>query len=260
MSDRLDLDSFADIAARAAATDADGLIAPESWKEVVDSGYTRMFHSVEHGGTGAGPAEIADGMEALARACSGTYWAATVSALLCGKLVAAYGPASEHDRLLRPLLSGDHVGCFAIVETLAGSDAATLRTTVRRSPDGGYVIDGEKSRITNAPVADLAVTIARLVPDGPDGLDGPDGDGRRSADQEATEWCLAFVNCHQTGVRRYSIPHMGLRGMPWGGIVFDGAHVAECDVVRVPFGQLEGELAESMAWGWLLISIRSEEH
>ena len=50
---------------------------------------------------------------------------------------------------------------------------------------------------------------------------------------------------------------MGLRGIPWGGIAFDGARVADRDVVPVPFGQLEGELAESMAWGWLLISISS---
>ncbi|MBA4866841.1 acyl-CoA dehydrogenase [Streptomyces sp. PSKA54] len=181
-------------------------------------------------------------MEALARACPGTYWAATVSALLCGSLISRYSLSSEHDRLLEPLLSGEKLACFAIVERTAGSDAGTLRTAVRPagSPGGWFIISGEKARITNAPVADLAVTLARR---------------EKLARDDGPEWCLAFVDLQQPGVRRYEEPHMGLRGMPWGGIVFTDAHVAETDVVPVPFGELGGELSESMAWGWLLISI-----
>ncbi|WP_328930603.1 acyl-CoA/acyl-ACP dehydrogenase (plasmid) [Streptomyces sp. NBC_00190] len=230
--------SFPGIAARATETDATGDIPPQNWKDLVDSGYLRLFHPPEFGGTGAdGPAQT-EAMEALARACSGTYWSATVSALLCGKLISTYGDPDKHRRLLDPLLSGEQRAAFAIVEPAAGSDAGTYRTTVRPAgpPGGGFVINGEKARITNAPNADLAVTLARR--EKPAGDDGPD-------------WCLAFVDLRGPGVRRYETPHMGLRGMPWGGIVFTDAHVAEDDVVPVPFT----ELAEGMTWGWLLVSV-----
>ncbi|MEU7553003.1 acyl-CoA dehydrogenase family protein [Streptomyces sp. NPDC044571] len=230
--------SFPGIAARATETDATGDIPPQNWKDLIDSGYLRLFHPPELGGTGADGPALAEAMEALAGACSSTYWSATVSALLCGKLISTYGDPGKHRRLLDPLLAGEKLAAFAIVEPAAGSDASTYRTTVRPAgpPGSGFVISGEKARITNAPDADLAVTLARR--EKPAGDDGPD-------------WCLAFVDLRQPGVRRYEIPHMGLRGMPWGGIVFTDAHVSEDDVVPVPFT----ELAEGMTWGWLLVSI-----
>ncbi|WP_169922767.1 acyl-CoA dehydrogenase family protein, partial [Streptomyces lushanensis] len=73
----------------------------------------------------------------------------------------------------------------------------------------------------------------------------------RQAGDHGPEWCLAIVNLRQPGIHRYETPHMGLRGMPWGGIVFSDAQVAEADVIPVPFS----ELAEGMTWGWLLVSI-----
>jgi alkylation response protein AidB-like acyl-CoA dehydrogenase len=229
-----DVDTFASIAARAAQTDATGSITAESWQDLVDTGYLGLFHPRHLGGSGADATTQVGAMEALARACSGTYWAATVSSLLCGNLLATYGNERHHE-LIRSLCTGERLAAFAIVETAAGSDAGTYRTLVRRS-GSGYTVSGEKSRITNAPRADLAVTLARR--DKPAGDEGPD-------------WCLAFVDLRQPGVRRYDIPHMGLRGMPWGGIVFTDAHVDEADVIPVPFT----ELAEGMTWGWLLVSV-----
>ncbi|MGW2277798.1 acyl-CoA dehydrogenase family protein [Streptomyces sp. NPDC001770] len=230
--------SFPGITARAPETDATGHIPPENWREIVDSGYLRLFHPPEHGGTGAGGAAQIDAMQALARACSGTYWSATVSALLCAKLISTYGDLRHHEKLLRSLLSGVKTACFAIVEPAAGSDAGTYRTTVR--PDGGsaggFVIRGEKSRITNAPTADVAVALSRR---------------ERQSGDTGPEWCLAFVDLHQPGVHRYETAHMGLRGMPWGGLVLSDVPVAQEDVVPVPFD----ELAEGMTWGWLLVSV-----
>ena len=226
--------SFPGVAARAAETDATGRIPRENWQEIIDSGYLRLFHPPELGGTGADPLTQSRAMEALARACQGTYWTVTVSVLLCAKIIATYGSPALRERLLEPLLAGRRLACFAVAETTAGSDSGTLRTTVSPAGPhtGGFVINGEKSKITNAPDADLAVVLARR-----ERLPGDDG----------PEWCLAFVDLHQSGVSRYEIPHMGLRGMPWGGIVFTGARLAESEVVPVPIE----ELSESMAWGWL---------
>lgn len=223
------------IASRAAHTDAAGRIPAQNWKELADSGYASLFHPEEHGGAGAdSDAQIA-AMEALARDCPSTYWSATVSSLLCAKLIATYGD-SAHEPLLQALISGRRLAAFGVVETAAGSDATTYRTTVRPAPGSGFTITGEKSRITNAPTADLAVVLARR--ETAPGDDGPD-------------WCLAFVDLHQPGVHRYDIPHMGLRGMPWGGLVFTDALVAEADVIPVPLD----ELSEGMTWGWLLVAV-----
>jgi alkylation response protein AidB-like acyl-CoA dehydrogenase len=118
-----------------------------------------------------------------------------------------------------------------VVELTSGSDAGTYTTTVRR--DGaGYVIDGEKARITNATNADLAVVFARLA-------------------GHETGWCYAFVDLRQPGVHTYPMPHLGLRAMSWGGLVFEQARVDPRDVVPIPLAKF----AEGMAWGWLFISI-----
>jgi alkylation response protein AidB-like acyl-CoA dehydrogenase len=230
--------SFPGVAARAAEVDSLGHIPAENWKEVAASGYLRLFHPPEAGGTGADALTQAVAMEELARACPSTYWSVSVSGLLCAKVISMYGDPVEHRRLLDPLLAGEISAAFAIVERAAGSDAGTYRTSVRRAPgaDGGFVIRGEKARVTNAPTADVAVVLARREKEH-DGDDGP-------------QWCLAFVDLRQPRVSRYDIPRMGLRGMPWGGMVFDDAHVAAADVVPVPFDAL----SEGMSWGWLKTS------
>ncbi|WNI18788.1 acyl-CoA dehydrogenase family protein [Actinacidiphila sp. ITFR-21] len=230
------------IAVRAAEADATGRLSPESWQDIVDSGYLRVFHPKEIGGLGVDGVTQAQAMETLARACAGTYWSATMSTLLCGKLISTYGNIAEHQRLLTPILSGEQVGCFAVVERTSGSDAGTYRTRVSRAPQGdGYIINGEKARITNAPNADLAVVLARF--------DGDDSE--QTGAQAGHDWCFAFVDLRQAGVGRYDMPHMGLRAMPWGGVTFENVPIRREDVVPVPYT----EFAQGMAWGWLFISV-----
>lgn len=225
-------DRFAGIAARAQQADASAELPPENLREVVDSGYTRVFHPVEIGGLGVDGVTQAMAMEALARACPSTYWSATMSALVCAKLIHAYGDPQHTRELLDALIDGRRLACFPVVERTSGSDANTYTTTVRPTGDGGYTITGEKARITNATSADLAVVFSRLE-------DGPE------------DWCYAFVDLRQRGVRTYRMPTMGLRAMPWGGLVFDGARVEPGHVAPLRAEQF----AEGMAWGWLFISI-----
>jgi alkylation response protein AidB-like acyl-CoA dehydrogenase len=59
------------------------------------------------------------------------------------------------------------------------------------------------------------------------------------------------VDLRQECVRTYDMPHIGLRAMPWGGLVFDDAHVGAKNVVSLRLEQFP----EGMAWGWLFISI-----
>src|SRR5215468_5200032 len=224
---------FAGIAARAAAADAAGAVPADNWRDIVDSGYLRVFHPTEIGGLGMDGVTQARAMESLARACPSTFWSATMSGLVCAKLIHTYGNLGAHRGLLKDLLRGKRLACFPVVERTSGSDAGTYTTTVRRDGDS-YLITGEKARITNATNADLAVVFARI-------------EGHEPG------WCYAFVDLRQPGVETYAMPHMGLRAMSWGGLLFNQVRVEARNVVPL---RLE-EFPEGMAWGWLFISIAS---
>ena len=72
----------------------------------------------------------------------------------------AFGTDDQKDRFLPKLRSGTFVGCFGLTEPDAGSDPASMRTRARKV-DGGYLLNGSKTWITNAPLADVAVVWAK---------------------------------------------------------------------------------------------------
>lgn len=222
---------LAPVAARAGETDRSATLPAENWQAVRESGYLRLFHPAALGGAGVDGVLQARAMEVLARACGGTYWSATMSTLLAGKLITAYGdPTGRHRHLVEGVLSGERKACFAVVEPTSGSDPGTYTTRVRRS-GRGYLISGQKAKITNAPDADLAVVLARL------------DDG----------WCFAFTDLRRPGVRRCATPTLGLRGMPWGTLTLQDVPLEPDEVAAVPYT----EFARGMAWGWLFISVSS---
>jgi acyl-CoA dehydrogenase len=73
------------------------------------------------------------------------------------------GTAAQKAHYLPKMASGEIIGSFALTEPEAGSDAGSLRT-IARARDGGYVIDGTKRFITNAPQAQLFTVFARTDP------------------------------------------------------------------------------------------------
>lgn len=89
---------------------------------------------------------------------------------IAGQMIARYGTEEQQQRYL-PALCGGAVAAFALTEPEAGSSPADLTTTARRDGDG-WLIDGSKRFITNAPHADVIVTFARSGPsdDGTPGI------------------------------------------------------------------------------------------
>ncbi|SNS34575.1 acyl-CoA dehydrogenase [Geodermatophilus pulveris] len=83
---------------------------------------------------------------------------------IAGQVIARFGSEEQKKAYLPGLVSGELIGSFALTEAEAGSDPAGLRTTARRD-DGGWVLDGVKRYITNAPIADLFVVFARSDPE-----------------------------------------------------------------------------------------------
>jgi acyl-CoA dehydrogenase len=86
-------------------------------------------------------------------------------------LIHATGTPAQHERWLRPLVSGEIRSCFSMTEPPpgAGSDPSALRTVARRVP-GGWVLDGDKWLITGADGAAFSIVMARN--DGPDAPPG----------------------------------------------------------------------------------------
>src|SRR5690606_29276298 len=82
---------------------------------------------------------------------------------IAGQVLVGFGTDAQKERWLPSLASGEVTAAFALTEPEAGSDPSGLKTTA--TPDGdGWVIDGGKRFITNAPIAGLFVVFARVRP------------------------------------------------------------------------------------------------
>jgi glutaryl-CoA dehydrogenase len=72
----------------------------------------------------------------------------------------AYGTEAQRMKFLPKLASGELIGCFGLTEPDAGSDPSGMKTTARKTADG-YVLNGAKMWISNAPIADVFVIWAK---------------------------------------------------------------------------------------------------
>src|SRR5262249_51800300 len=73
------------------------------------------------------------------------------------------GTAAQRSRLLPPMLTGERIGAFGLTEPEAGSDVGSLGTTARKEGDG-WILDGEKTLISNVPIAHHHVVFANADP------------------------------------------------------------------------------------------------
>ncbi len=106
----------------------------------------------------------------------------------------AFGSAEQKDRFLPGLRSGELVGCFGLTEPDAGSDPASMRGRAR-PVEGGFVLNGTKTWITNSPIADVFVVWAKdetdtirgfILERGMSGLTAPKIEGKFSLRASAT--------------------------------------------------------------------------
>jgi alkylation response protein AidB-like acyl-CoA dehydrogenase len=116
----------------------------------------------EYGGAGADFTSYVLAMEELAYGDAGVCNMITATNSFAMKL-RDFGTPAQQEQFLRPVASGQHIGCMALTEPEAGSDAAAIKTRAVRDGDR-YVINGTKSLITNGRAADAAVIIAVTDP------------------------------------------------------------------------------------------------
>jgi len=111
---------------------------------------------------GAGASYVGYGLLAreVERVDSGYRSAMSVQSSLVMHPIFAYGDETQRRRWLPGLGKGELVGCFGLTEPDHGSDPSGMRTRARKV-DGGYLLSGTKTWITNSPIADLLVVWAR---------------------------------------------------------------------------------------------------
>ncbi|HEX6937988.1 MAG TPA: acyl-CoA dehydrogenase family protein [Longimicrobiales bacterium] len=85
----------------------------------------------------------------------------SIHSAFAADMILRHGSEEQKQRWLGPLAAGEVIGCFALSEPEAGSDAGALRTRATRDGDG-WVLSGTKKWVTNARLAGLAVVAARV--------------------------------------------------------------------------------------------------
>jgi len=144
-------------------------------------------------------------MQELERGDSGIRSFASVQGALVMYPIYTYGTEEQKQRWLLKLQSGEAVGCFGLTEPDFGSNPAGMRTSARKDGDG-WVLNGEKTWITNGTLADVALVWARaedgirgfLVERGTPGFTTSDIHGKWSMRASVTS-SLSFADCRVGG-------------------------------------------------------------
>jgi butyryl-CoA dehydrogenase len=149
---------------RAARIDQTGEFPKDIFFESGKLGLAGVSVPVEHGGSGMDVVSYAIVIEEISRVCANTGVILSVNNSLVCDPIEKYGNEDQKKRFLQPLARGEKLGCFALTEPDAGSDAANQKT--RAVKDGGsYRISGQKVFITCGQAADVCLLFAMTNPE-----------------------------------------------------------------------------------------------
>jgi isovaleryl-CoA dehydrogenase len=202
------------IAPLAARIDAENAFPRELWPQMGELGLHGVTVEEAYGGLGLGYLEHVVAMEEVSRASASIGLSYGAHSNLCVNQIRRWGSEDQKHRYLPKLVSGEYVGALAMSEAGSGSDVVSMKLTARRT-DGGYVLNGTKFWITNAPHADVLVVYAKTAPDA------------------ESRGITAFIV--EKGFAGFSVSQkldkMGMRGSDTGELVFEDCFVPEENVM-----------------------------
>src|SRR3712207_1451647 len=200
------------IAPLAARIDEEDWFPQELWPEMGALGLHGITVSEEDGGLGLGYLEHVVAQEEVARASASIGLSYGAHSNLCVNQIRRWASPEQKAKYLPKLISGEHVGSLAMSEAGAGSDVVSMKLKADKV-QGGYVLNGTKFWITNAPYADTLVVYAKT------------GEGSRGITTFIIEKDMPGFSIGQ------KIPKMGMRGSPTAELVFDDCEVPEENVM-----------------------------
>jgi butyryl-CoA dehydrogenase len=152
------------VAPVAAHHDESGEFPTDNIKQMAELGLMGMMVEDQWGGAGLDTVTYAMAMEAISSACASTGVIMSVNNSLVCYPIQAFGNDAQKEKYLKPLASGQKLGCFALSEPGHGSDPAGLKCRAEKVP-GGYKINGSKNWITNGREADYCILLATINPE-----------------------------------------------------------------------------------------------
>ncbi len=201
---RFAADRIAPLAARIDAED--WFPRDELWTAMGALGLHGITVEEQWGGLGLGYLEHVIACEEVSRASASIGLSYGAHSNLCVNQIRRWGNDDQKAKYLPRLISGEHVGSLAMSEAGAGSDVVSMKLKARET-DAGYVLDGTKYWITNAPYADTLVVYAKT------------GEGSRGITAFLIEKGMAGFSIGK------KIDKVGMRGSPTAELVFDGCEV-----------------------------------
>ena len=210
-------------------------VDPSVFAEMGETGLLGITVPEQYGGAGASYVSYGLVAREVERVDSGYRSMMSVQSSLVMYPIHAYGSEEQWMKYLPKLAAGEWIGCFGLTEPDAGSDPGGMKTTAKKS-DGGYVLNGSKMWISNAPVADVFVIWAKSEAHG----------GK----------IRGFVL--EKGMKGLSAPKIGgklsLRASVTGEVVMDNVEVGEdallpnVEGLKGPFGCLN-RARYGISWG-----------
>jgi acyl-CoA dehydrogenase len=213
-----------------------GIVPKSLWRKAGEVGLLCSTVPEEYGGAGGDFGHSAVMIEELARVNATAIGFTTHSEIVTPYIV-AYGSEEQKRKWLPRMVSGEMIGVIAMSEPGIGSDLRSMRTSARREDDE-YVVNGQKTFITNGGNADLMVTATKLDPG-------------------AKELTLICVEAERPGFSKGKLlEKIGLKGQDTSELFFDE--------VRVPVENRLGEedkgfsyLTHQLAWERTIIGLRA---
>lgn len=212
--------------------DKRGEFSREGWRKCAEFGLQGLPFPEKYGGADADILTTLLTMEGLGYGCrdNGLIFALNAQMWSVQHPIATFGTEAQKQRYLPGLCWGEIIGAHGMTEPGSGSDAYSLRTRAE-ARDGGYVLNGSKMFVTNAPHADLAVVFATVNPD-------------------LGQWGItAFLV--EKGTPGFEVSRdmekMGLRTAPMGELILQDCYVPEENRLG-PEGAGASIFGNSMEW------------
>ncbi len=174
-----------------------------------EMGFMGMFVPDTYGGAGMSILDYVVALEEICYADAAVGVIMSVQNSLVEWPILTFGTEAQKKRYLPDLASGARIGCYALTEPGAGSDAGAQKTRITRAEDGGYILDGTKMWITSGPVADVCVAYASLNP----------AERHRAV-------CAFILERDWPGYRVGKVEEkLGIRASQTSELIFEGLHV-----------------------------------
>lgn len=215
------------IAPQAAAIDQAHAFPRELFGQLAGMGLFGMRYPEDVGGSGMQLTEFCLALEEIARGSMSLAGCAAMQSLMGTKFLHMLGNAEVIERLFKPALRGEKIGAICMTEPDAGSDLDAIATHARRV-EGGYVLNGRKTWVTSAPVADFFTVFAK------------------AGEEKKLTIFLVERGFKGLAVGR-AIDKMGVWALPTSELAFDECFVPDSHRLSRQEGDGEGHLRKTLA-------------